>query len=82
MAINRNKTIRVPVHLPKEMTKEIDAYVSLNDKLTSRSKGIKYLIQKGLASEYRKSKQLRLDVKQIMNEDSTKESTNTNSLTK
>lgn len=73
MAINRDKTIRVPVNLPKELAKEIDAYVSLNDKITSRSKGIKYLVQKGLASEYRKSKQLRLDVKQIMNEESAKD---------
>lgn len=71
MVINKNKTDRLQINLPKELTKEIDAYVSLDEKLKSRSKGIRFLVEKGLASEYRKSKQLRLDIKQILDEENT-----------
>jgi metal-responsive CopG/Arc/MetJ family transcriptional regulator len=66
MPINREKTDRIPVTFPKDLTKEVDAYTSLKKDIKTRSKAIRLLVQKGLEVEYQASPLLKEEIQQIL----------------
>lgn len=65
MAINREKTDRIPLTTPKEVTKEIDAY-KIAKGYKTRAKAIRALIGLGLESEYKKDNELKNELDKIM----------------
>ncbi|MGG5333919.1 CopG family ribbon-helix-helix protein [Enterococcus sp. AZ163] len=67
MSINRNKTDRVPITTPKDLTKEIDAYKQVK-KYSSRSRAIQELVKLGLESEYERHPGMKNDIQLVLDQ--------------
>lgn len=67
MAINPDKSDTYPLSTPKDLTKEIEAYMSLKLYKT-RNGAIRALIRRGLKAEYEESPQLKHDMQKLINE--------------
>lgn len=70
MPINLEKNDRIDLVSPKPLTREIDIYQSLNEKIyKTRNQAIRALIERGLESECKKSSELKQALQKATEED-------------